>query len=89
MMDNSERTVPVYLYVSLFAIFDFSVINLHNLYRSFDGVDDLAVIDQFMYTIIDKGEIHIRAFNHPVCHGISGRIDAVHLEEQQGQVYFS
>ena len=89
MMYTSERTVPVYLHVSLFVIFDFSVINLHNLYRSFGGVDDLAIVEQFMHKVIDKGKIHIRTFNHPVCHGISCKIDAVHLEEQQGQVYFS
>lgn len=89
MMDISERTVSVYLYVSLFAIFDFSVINLHNLYRNFVGMDDLAVVEQFMHKVIDKGKMHIRTFHHPVCHGISGKIDVVHLEEQQGQVYFS
>ena len=53
MMGTSEKKIPVYLHVSLFVIFDSSVINPHDLYRCFVGVDDPAVVEQFMHTVID------------------------------------
>ena len=42
-------------------------------------MDDFTVIDQFMHAIIDEGKIHISTSDHPVCHSISYKSDAVHL----------
>jgi hypothetical protein len=35
---------------------------------------DLTVIDQFMETVIDQGQIYIGTFDHSVCHGICGKL---------------
>ena len=52
-MSTFKRPIPIDPHISLFAVFDFGIVDTHDLYWSLAGMDDFTVIDQFMHTIIN------------------------------------
>ena len=76
-MGPAQWPVSVDPHVSLLAIFDLCMIDPHNFYRWLICMYDLTVIDPFMEPVIDQGQIYISTFDHPVCHGICGKLDTI------------
>ena len=80
VMGNLRRTVTINPYIGFLTVFDFHIVNTRSLDRSFVCMDYLTVVDRFIHTVLDEGQIVIRAFYDPVSQCIGGEINAVEFE---------
>ncbi len=72
--------VSVDPHVSFFVVLDLCFIDAHALDWRFVSVDDFAIIDLFMHTVIYKRKVFFSTLNDPIGHGICCQVYTIILE---------